>query len=127
MAATRIAARGDVFWADLVPRSGSEQQGRRPAIIVSHDVFNRAEGWQSLIVVPVTTSRSQSLRGPTAVGLRAGEGGLREDSIALCHQVTSLDRSKLAGWLGSLSGETLSAVEQGLVIALDLAVPGSGA
>lgn len=24
--------RGEVYWADLAPRSGSEQQGRRPVI-----------------------------------------------------------------------------------------------
>src|SRR5580658_697712 len=29
--------RGEVYWADLVPRSGSEQTGRRPVILVSHD------------------------------------------------------------------------------------------
>jgi mRNA-degrading endonuclease toxin of MazEF toxin-antitoxin module len=32
--------RGEVYWADLVPRSGSEQTGRRPVILVSHDGFN---------------------------------------------------------------------------------------
>ena len=25
--------RGDVYWADLVPRSGSEQTGRRPVVM----------------------------------------------------------------------------------------------
>jgi mRNA-degrading endonuclease toxin of MazEF toxin-antitoxin module len=29
------------YRADLVPRSGSEQKGRRPVIIVSHDGFNQ--------------------------------------------------------------------------------------
>ncbi|RLE34887.1 MAG: hypothetical protein DRJ61_04255, partial [Acidobacteria bacterium] len=32
--------RGDLCWADLKPRSGSEQQGRRPVVIVSSDGFN---------------------------------------------------------------------------------------
>ena len=29
--------RGDVFIADLIPRSGSEQTGRRPVVIISND------------------------------------------------------------------------------------------
>ena len=29
--------RGDVLLADISPRSGSEQQGRRPAVLVSHN------------------------------------------------------------------------------------------
>jgi (2Fe-2S) ferredoxin len=41
--------RGDVYWAVLVPRSGSEQQGRRPVIVVSHDGFNQTPGWRSVI------------------------------------------------------------------------------
>jgi mRNA-degrading endonuclease toxin of MazEF toxin-antitoxin module len=36
--------RGDVYWADLVPRSGSEQTRRRPVIVLSHDGFNQIAG-----------------------------------------------------------------------------------
>ena len=32
--------RGEVYWAELAPRSGSEQMGRRPVIILSDDAFN---------------------------------------------------------------------------------------
>ena len=31
--------RGEVHWAQLAPRSGSEQQGNRPVIVVSNDGF----------------------------------------------------------------------------------------
>ena len=62
--------RGDVYWADLVPRSGSEQTGRRPVIIVSHDSFNQTPSWRSVIVVPVSTSGRQR-RGLTAIELPA--------------------------------------------------------
>ena len=42
--------RGEVYWADLVPRSGSEQQGRRPVVVISHDAFNRRKaGGRSLL------------------------------------------------------------------------------
>ena len=32
--------RGEVWLADLTPRSGSEQRGRRPVVVLSHDGFN---------------------------------------------------------------------------------------
>jgi mRNA interferase MazF len=102
-----------VFWADLVPRSGSEQSGRRPVIVVSHDGFNQAVGWRSVIVVPVTTSEGQARRGPTAVPLSRGAGGLGKSGVALCHQVTTLDRGKLSGRLGILSHDVLAEVEEG--------------
>ena len=112
--------RGDVFWAELAPRSGSEQRGRRPVVIVSHDGFNEAAGWRSLIVVPVSTSPTQAQRGPTAVPLAAGTGGLRRAGVALCHQVTTLDRDKLTRRLGMLRQDTLASIEDGLKAALDL-------
>ena len=112
--------RGDVFWAELAPRSGSEQQGRRPVIVLSHDAFNEIPPWNSVIVIPCSTSEAQRRRGPTAVFLATGTGGLRGDSVALCHQITTLDRSKLIQQIGCLSEAALRAVETGLRAAVDL-------
>jgi mRNA interferase MazF len=112
--------RGDVYWAELRPRSGSEQQGRRPVVILSHDGFNQASSWQSIIVVPCITSQAQKRRGPTVVFLPLGTGGLREDCVAVCHQITTLDRSKLEQRLGSLPEISLRAVEEGIRAAIDL-------
>ena len=112
--------RGDVYWADLVPRSGSEQTGRRPVIVVSHDGFNQAFGWRSIIVVPISTSSSQGKRGPTVIELSSGSAGLPKTSFAVCHQVTTLDRAKLTKRAGSLPPEPLREVEEGLKAAMDL-------
>ncbi len=112
--------RGDVHWADLVPRSGSEQAGRRPVIVMSHDGFNGTPGWRSIIVVPISTSSSQGKRGPTVIKLLGGSSGLPKASFAVCHQVTTLDRAKLTKRVGSLPSESLREVEEGLKAALDL-------
>lgn len=112
--------RGEVFWADLRPRSGSEQRGRRPVIVMSNDGFNLTPTWRSVIVVPVSTSEAQARRGPTAVALAAGAGGLSRGGVAICHQVTTLDRAKLTERLGTLAPAMLAAVESGLEAALDL-------
>ena len=87
--------KGEVFWADLAPCSGSEQAGRRPVILVSHDGFNQTPGWQSIIVVPVATSRAQARRGPTVVRIPGGIADLPQDNVAVCHQVTTLNRAKI--------------------------------
>lgn len=115
-----ILKRGDIYWAELAPCSGSEQRGRRPVLIVSHDGFNQTPGWRSVIVIPISTSEAQSIRGPTAIYLPEGAGGLKRASVALCHQVTTLDRAKLSKPLGTLPGELLAEVEDGLKAALDL-------
>ncbi|MDQ3685283.1 MAG: type II toxin-antitoxin system PemK/MazF family toxin [Acidobacteriota bacterium] len=112
--------RGEVYWADLAPRSGSEQQGRRPVIVFSHDAFNSAPNWRSIIVIPVSTSTTQAGRGLTAVTLPQGAGGLKQASVALCHQVTTLDRAKLMQRIGALTPDQLRQVEAGLKAAVDL-------
>lgn len=112
--------RGEVYWADLAPRSGSEQQGRRPVIIVSHDAFNQTHGWRSIIVVPVSTSARQAGRGPSAVPLSQEIFSPGSSSVALCHQVTTLDRRKLTQLIGKLTAGDLRQVEIGLKSAMDL-------
>jgi mRNA interferase MazF len=113
--------RGEVYWAELAPRPGAEQTGRRPVIVVSHDGFNEVPTWRSVIVVPLSTSDAQARRGPTAILLGKGTGGLRENSVALRRQVATLDRAKLSERLGVLPRAALDEVAEGLRVALDLA------
>ena len=112
--------RGEVYWADLIPRSGSEQTGRRPVILVSHDGFNQTSSWRSIIVVPISTSVLQEKRGVTVVEIPGGTAGLPKTGFVVCHQVTTLDRARLTRRIGALSSEILRVVEEALKAALDL-------
>lgn len=62
----------------------------RPALVVSMDVRNRLAN--DIIVVPLSTTLRPA---PTHVELPAGEGGLKETSMAKCEQITTLDKSFL--------------------------------
>jgi mRNA interferase MazF len=92
--------RGEVWEAVLHPPSGSEQSGKRPVVVLSNDGFNEMPTWRSILVVPFSTSDKQRARGPTAVSFVKGVGGLRNSSVAVCHQVTTLDRQELTSRLG---------------------------
>jgi mRNA-degrading endonuclease toxin of MazEF toxin-antitoxin module len=89
-------------------------------IVVSHDGFNQSPAWKSIIVVPMSTSASQGRRGPTVVEIPGGSAGLPRASFAVCHQVTTLDRSKLSRRIGVLSAGILEDVEEGVKAAMDL-------
>ena len=110
--------RGEVYWAELEPRSGSEKRGRRPVVVVSSDGFNSVAAWRSVIVVPISTTTART--GPTAVAVPEGSAGLRKASVALCHQVTTLDRAKLTRRIGLLPDDALARLERGLKAALQL-------
>ncbi len=89
-------------------------------VVISHDAFNQTLGWRSIIVVPLSTFQAQSARGPSAVVLPQGAAGLGRESVVLCHQVTTLDRTKLKQLMGELTPVELIQVEDGLRAAMDL-------
>ena len=50
-----VPRKGDFIAVTLDPQSGHEQRGRRPALVVSNDLFNKHTGLS--IVCPITTTR----------------------------------------------------------------------
>ncbi len=50
-----VPKRGDFIALTFNPQSGHEQMGRRPALVVSHDLFNKSTGL--CIVCPITNTR----------------------------------------------------------------------
>jgi len=52
VALSRAPKRGDLCWADFDPRLGHEQGGRRPALILSSDLYNARTGL--VVCCPVT-------------------------------------------------------------------------
>jgi mRNA interferase MazF len=46
--------KGDFIYLDFSPQAGHEQKGRRPALVVSNDLFN--EGTGLAIVCPITNT-----------------------------------------------------------------------
>ena len=107
--------RGEIYFLNLSPRSGSEQKGIRPCIVVSHNSFACNPKWASVTVVPLTSSERWQVPGPTVVLFERGECGLPKPSAALAHQITTVDRSKIAGPpLGRLSDEKQQRVGESL-------------
>lgn len=79
----RMVAQGDYGFVDLNPTQGHEQAGRRPVLVVSCDVFNKATGM--VWVVPVTTkpkSRPQEVSLP---------GGLEVSGVLLLEHLRCID------------------------------------
>jgi mRNA-degrading endonuclease toxin of MazEF toxin-antitoxin module len=100
---------------DLAPRSGSEQAGRRPGIIVSHDAFSASARWQSITIVPLATAPRWQRPSPTVVLFEPGKGNVPRACAALAHQGTTLDKSKiLAPAIGKLAPAKMAEVETAL-------------
>ena len=75
--------RGDVVYLDFDPQAGHEQKGRRPALMVSNNLFNRVNSLT--MVCPIThTDRSH----PFHVRL---DDRTKTDGVIMCDQAIMLD------------------------------------
>ena len=95
-----------IFLASLDPTTGSEQAGRRPVLVISREQLNQV--LPIVNVIPLT-SRKSTERDiyPNEVLLPSGVAGLRVDSIALCYQIRTLDKSRLKQDWGELNDVNL--------------------
>lgn len=96
-----VPARGDLIWVDFNPQAG--QAGRRPALVLSAERFNRSTGL--LLACPITSR----VRGyPLEIALPEGLG---VQGVVLAHHTRSLDwRSRRAEVIEAAPQETLKAV-----------------
>ncbi|WP_277213809.1 type II toxin-antitoxin system PemK/MazF family toxin [Isoptericola croceus] len=113
--------RGEIWLADLDPSRGSESNKVRPVVIVSNDAHNRVArrlGRGVLTVVPLTSSTRRVLT--FQVLIERESSGLPRDSKAQAEQVRALDVSRLVERAGCLTREQLAAVDDALMLHLDL-------
>ena len=107
--------RGEVWLSDLNPTQGSEQAGIRPVIIFQNDLVSRFS--TTSIAIPLTTNlRRANL--PLCLLIEQGNGGLSEDSVALCFQMRTLDKSRLISKLGQLNTELIIQLEEVVLLTL---------
>lgn len=92
-------SRGDVILVDLNPVRGTEQAGKRPALVIQIDRANTAS--PHTIIAPFTSKVRRSLL-PSHVAIPAGTAGLKLDSVLLCEQIRVIDRRRIVRVLGHL-------------------------
>ena len=102
---------------DFGPPTDPDQAGIRPAVIVQDDSLSQV--FATVIVVPLTT-KMKRLEFPASVFLDAGEGGLPQASVALCHQVMVRGKSRLTQHLGTHTPERLGQILDGILTAIGL-------
>lgn len=101
--------RGEVRWADLNPVRGHEQAGRRPVLVLSHDVFNERSG--TVIAVALT---SQEPRAAFPLTLESKATGLSKRSWVTISQIRTLSVDRIGQRIARASEEELSRVLDGL-------------
>jgi mRNA interferase MazF len=103
MSKAYIPKKGDIIWINFNPQSGREQMGRRPALVVSPNIYNRKVGL--IIVCPITTKIKNY---PFEVKI---PDTLIISGVVLSDQVKSLDyQTREAEFVCKIPSETLAEV-----------------
>ncbi len=107
-----VVRQGDVVWVNLPHARGSAPGGRRPAVVLQHDRFNRTN--LATAVIAAITSHMKYAALPGNVRLRKGEAGLPKPSVVNVTQIATVDRDLLGPRLGTLPSERLAEVWEGV-------------
>ena len=101
--------RGEIYWANLNPVRGHEQGGRRPVLILSHDVFNQRSG---TVIAVAITSQPQRAGYPLTWRVPAGLQG--RDAWVKISQVRVLATERLGELIDRLPDDDIAAIVSGL-------------
>ena len=102
--------RGEVYWADLNPVRGSEQAGRRPVLIISHDIFNQRSG---TVIAMAITGQPQKAGFPLV--LEISEPGMPKQSWVKISQVRTLSTLRLSDRITRLPPDFVNQAIDGLI------------
>ena len=78
---------GDIYFVSLDPAVGHEQQGQRPVLIISRDVFNQVTS--TAVIVPISSGAAFARWSGYAVSLMAA--GTRTTGVIRCDQLRTVD------------------------------------
>ena len=89
-----------VYRANLDPVIGSEQGRLRPVLIISDTAVNGI--LRCVNVLPITSLKEGRRIYPNEVLINANIAGLTSASIVLCHQIRTLDKTRLSYFYGEI-------------------------
>jgi len=110
--------RGEIWWADLPDPIGATSGYRRPVLLVQADAFTQSR--IATVIAVVITSNLRIATAPGNVLLRAAESSLPKDSVINVSQIITLDKQALDERIGHVTATTLTEVEDGIRLVLDL-------
>ncbi len=115
--------RGELWWVDWSPVRGSEQSGRRPALVLQTDAANVNPRYPNTIVLAVST-RGREV--PTHVRLEpTPTNGLAATSYVKAEQILTVSKARLDQKIGCLDEVTMARVAGAVRLTLDIQPAGS--
>jgi mRNA interferase MazF len=107
-----VVNQGDVYWVRLEEADGLEPGIIHPHVVVQDNVFNHSR-IQSVVVCALTSNIKRANL-PGNVLLEAGEANLPRQSVVVVSQVSTVDKTQLGEYIGSLNGQRIKQILAGM-------------
>lgn len=93
----------EIYFCNLNPAEGSEQQGIRPVIIISNNSVNH--NLPVSTVIPLSSVSPDDKIYPTEIFLPNTITGLKKDSVAMIQQIRTISHSRLKNKAGMIEND----------------------
>ena len=107
--------RSEIYYADLSPVVGSEQDGTRPVLVIQNDTGNK---FSPTTIVAAITSKSDKARLPTHVVVHAD--GLEMKSVVLLEQIRTIDKRRLIRYSRKLDKAAMGRVDYAIIVSFGI-------
>jgi mRNA interferase MazF len=110
--------RGEIWWADLGLPFGSEPGFKRPVVVIQDDSFNKSK-IKTIIVASITTNINLA-DAPGNVFIDKEESGLSKNGVVNISQISTIDKRRLTDKVCVLSQGSMSEIDYGLKLVLNI-------
>lgn len=108
----RAIYQGDIYWLLLAPPGAEEPDYAHPHVVIQDNVFNRSR--INSVVVCALTSNLKRAKEPGNILLAAGEANLPQQSVVVVSQVSTVDKTRLGEYIGSLAEPRIDQILAGM-------------
>jgi mRNA interferase MazF len=107
-----VINQGDLYWIQL-DNSGEPEPGiPHPYVVVQENLFNHSR--IHTVIVCALTSNIHRANLPGNVLLEPGEGSLPRQSVVEVSKISSIEKTQLGAYIGSLDGQRVQQILAGL-------------
>ena len=108
----RVINQGDIYWIPFAEPDESASGYTHPHVVIQDNVFNHSR--INTLVVCALTSNLKRAKDPGNVLLEIGEANLPRQSVVVVSQVSTVDKTQLGEYIGSLTEPRIKQILAGM-------------
>ncbi len=111
--ASRVINQGDIYWVALENPGALDPAIPHPYVVVQDNVFNHSR-IQTVVACALTTNIRRTSGTPGSVLLEVGEANLPKQSVVEVSKVSSVEKTQLGEYIGSLTEQRIHQILAGM-------------